>query len=123
MNEKYNTVMPETDDRTLCMQIDKPISKEGYRDNFIPRIKEIIDKHGEIRILIYFKQYDGWEEQAAGFDIETTVQYGRYVKKLAFINPSEKMIFNNKIREPLIKGDTEYFEEEDLDKAIKWVKN
>ncbi len=123
MNEKYNTVMPETDDYTICMQVDKPISKEGYRDNFMPRLREMMDKHGELRILVYFKKYDGWEEQAAGFDIETTVNYGKFVKKMAFVNPPEKMIFNNKIREPLISGELEYFSEEDLKKAIKWVKS
>ena len=123
MNEKYNTVMPETDDRVICMQVDKPISKEGYRDNFMPRLRAMMDLHGEIRILVYFKQYDGWEEQAAGFDIETSVQYGKYVKKLAFVNPPEKMIFSYKSREPMIHGEMEYFDEEDLNKAIKWVKS
>jgi len=122
VSEKYNIVMPETDDRTVCMEVDKPISKEGYRDNFLPRLQEILDKHGEIRILVYFKTYKGWEEEAVGFDMESTLVFGRHVVKMAVVNPPEKMIFSLKMRQPMIHGDLEFFNEADLQKAISWVK-
>lgn len=123
VHEKYNTIMPETDEKTLCVEVDKPISGEGYRDNFLPRLKNMVEKTGEARILIYFKKYEGWEEQAANFDMQTTVEYGKFVKKLAFVNPPEKLVFKNKIKEPLFKGETQFFTETDLPKALSWVKS
>lgn len=119
---KYNTVMPETDDRTVCMEVDKPISLEGYKDNFLPHVENIMEKHGELRILVYFKEYKGWEEEAAKFDIEQTLHYGKHITKLAYVNPPEKIIFANKVRKPLIKGEIKFFEEKELSKAIDWVK-
>lgn len=123
MNEKFNTIMPESDDTAICIEVDKPISAEGYRDNFLPKLSKMVEQNGEARILIYFKTYKGWEEGAAGFDMESTATYGKHVAKLAFVNPPEKVIFKSKIKQPMIRGEVKFFEETDLQNAIKWVKS
>lgn len=123
MNEKYNTVMPESDDTAICIQVDKPISKEGYRDNFLPKLTDMVQKKGEARILVYFQTFQGWEEEAAGFDMEAVATYGKYVGKLAFVNPPEKVIFKIKLQQPMIKGDVQFFAENDLQTALRWIKS
>ncbi len=123
MHQKFNTVMKETDDRTVCMMIDKPISPEGYKENFMPRVLDMLKRNGEIRVLVYYKEFKGWEEEATKFDSEALVQYGQYVKKLAFVNPPEKEIFHKKMTKPLIKGDIRFFAEADLQEALDWVKD
>ncbi len=122
MNEKFNTIMPETTDHVLCMQVDKPISQEGYRDNFLPRLKQMLENTGEIRLLVYFKTFKGWEEGATAFDMETTAKYGKHVKKLAFVNPPEKVMFKTKLQKSMFAGEISYFEETELDRALSWVK-
>ena len=114
--------MPESDEFALCMQVDKPISEEGYRDNFIPRITEMVDKNGEIRLLVYFKKYDGWEQEAVGFDLESTLNFGKYVKRFALVNTPEKMMFAYKLKQPMINGEIKFFGEDELPKALVWVK-
>lgn len=122
MEHKFNTVMDETDDRAVCIMVDKPISPEGYQQNFMPRVRDLLKNNGEIRILIYYKEFKGWEEEATKFDAEALVQYGQHVKKLAFVNPPEKEVFHKKMVSPLIKGEIKFFSEEELDDALSWVK-
>lgn len=121
-NPKYNTIMPESDDRTVCIMVDRPISQEGYLHNFLPKVDIIVKTHGELRILIYYKEFQGWEETAALLDMFSNVKYGSHVAKLAFVNPPETEIFNRSLKKSLHKGETRFFPETALEDAVKWVK-
>ena len=121
--DKFNTIMPESDDRTLCVMIDEPISGEGYAKNFLPRFYDIVERHGEIRLLIYYKAFHGREKEAAGFDMETTSTYGKKIRRLALVNPPESEALQKKIQEPRFDDHAlRLFEEKDLDQALRWVK-
>lgn len=121
-NEKYQTIMPETDGRVLCVQVDKPISKVGYEQNFLPRLQNMLQEHGELRVLIYYKDYQGWEMEAAQNDMEAVLVYGKKVRKLALVNPPDREVFRREFKKPLISGELVVFKEEELSDAISWVK-
>ena len=123
INNKFNKIMPETDDRVLCVEIIKPISDEGYELNFLAKLDKMLALHGEIRIVIYYSDYKGWEPEAALNDMNATLKYGKNVKKLALVNPPEREIFQRKIKQSLVKGEIQYFNKENLQGAIKWAKS
>jgi hypothetical protein len=120
--EKYNTVLPESDDRALCMEVDKPISRDGYLGNFVPRIEAMLKAHGEIRLLVHFKEYQGWEAEAAMMSMGGLMEYGSKFRKLALVNPPRKEIVRSKVNTPLMSGETRYFDSHELHDAIAWVK-
>ncbi len=120
--DKFNTIMPESDERTLCIRVEKPISKEGYTLNFLPRLNKMIDRTGEIRILVYFQSYHGWEPEAALEDMDATLQFGDKLAKLALVNPPEREVLQRLIKKPLLRGDVRFFDEDELDDALGWVK-
>lgn len=120
-NDKYNIVMPQSTDRVLCMQVDKTISKEGYTENFLPKLQAMIDNYGEVRLLIYYREFKGWEQAAAREDMLSSAKFGQKVKKLAMVNPPETEIFRSKISESNLSGELKVFQENDLEKAIEWV--
>ncbi len=122
MNNKFNTIMPETTDRELCIMVDRPMSAEGYRDNFMPRIQTMLEKHGELRILAYFKKYQGWEEEAAAMDFSSTQIIAPNLRKCARVNPPESMLVMNAIKKPITLGETRVFTEEELPQALAWIK-
>lgn len=122
-NDKYNVIMPQTDDKALCIQVERTISSEGYEENFLPRINKMIDEYDEIRLLIYYKKFQGWEEEAAKNDMETTARFGRKIAKMALVNPPQKEIFQSTIKKPILTGEIRLFEEKNLDKAIEWIKS
>jgi hypothetical protein len=122
MSEKYNEIMPETDDRTLCIRITKPISPEGLQGNFIPRLDSMLDTHSEIRLLIHYADYKGWEEAATREDGVIILKYGPKIRKIAYVSPPKKEMFKLKINRALIAGEMEFFDNDDLRQALKWVK-
>lgn len=120
--EKYNILMPESDDAALCIQVDKPISKEGYEENFCPRMRDMIARHGGVRLLLYFTNYQGWEPEAALTNMGALTEFGPKVIKYAMVNPPNKEILRRKVNGLLISGETRVFEASELQDAIAWVK-
>lgn len=123
MNDKFNRLMPESGGATLCYELSKPISKEGYEQNFLTPALAVINKYGELRLLLNYVDYKGWEAEAAHMDIAAHVELGRYLKKLALVNAPEKEIMSRLIKKPLNDAELRFFKREQLQDAIEWVKN
>ncbi len=123
MNNKFNRLMPESEGPVLCYEISKPISAQGYEENFLVHVRKIIETYGELRMLNHFTSYQGWEEQAAQMDLFAHVDLGKYVTKLALVNAPEKEIMARLIRKSLIKGQLRFFGNHQLAEAIAWVKS
>lgn len=121
-NPKFNPIMDESDDRAVCISVEKPISHEGYTENFLPRLDDMIQKHGEARVLVHFKEYKGWEENAAMEDMVAFLNYGQRVRKIALVNAPETKKRHLQLAKTLIAGDVEFFDTEHLPNAIDWVK-
>ena len=122
MEEKFNRYVEEwSTEKAPFFVVDKPISREGIEMNMTPRLKEIIEKFGEIRLAVLFEDYKGYEKEAVGADLDVVAEYGKYVRKLALIAPTESLIFQYKIKSPLIKGEVKYFNADEREDAIKWV--
>jgi hypothetical protein len=102
--------------------VDKPVSAEGYRENFLPRAEKMIAQFGELRFLVYFKKYQGWEEEAAMMDFAATNTIGNKIRRFAIVNPPAKFIALQNLRSPLVSGETRIFNEDELQDAITWVK-
>lgn len=119
--DHFNEIMPETTDRVLCIRVTKPISEDGFRRNFLPRLQPMLDRHGEIRLLIHYASYKGWEEKATRDDLQAIVQYGPKIRKIAMVSPPKKEIFKSKIHSPLVAGEIQVFTEEELSDALTWV--
>lgn len=118
-NSKFNQILPETTDRVLCYRVNKVISLEGYQDIALPLLHTMIEKHGEIRILVDYERFLGWEEEAAKVDMMATAALGNKLAKLALINPPESEIFHRKIKGSILSGEMKIFS--DFDKALEWV--
>ena len=122
MSDHYNEIMPESDDRVLCVKITKPITEDGYKNNFLPRIDAMIEKNGHVRFLVWYHAYKGWEENAARKNMLDTLIYAGKIKKIALVNPPESRVIAAKIKTPMIGGELEIFSESELNDALDWVR-
>ena len=123
-SEKFNVIMPETTDRALCIQIEKIISSEGYAKNFTPRIHKMLESHEKIRMLIYYKDFKGWEENAAAQDMELSILLTQRLERMALVNAPEREEIQKRMKKKMISNscDLQFFNEEDLDEAMAWIK-
>jgi hypothetical protein len=117
-----NHFVPEwSNGPVIAFDIAHPISVDGFREKFLPVLEEKINEYGEVRILLHFTEYQGWEEAAARLDLDTTARFGRYVTKLAVVNPTRTVILLYKVKEPLLNGEARFFSHGDLAEALKWI--
>lgn len=123
MPDHYNEIMPESDDRVLCIRITKPITEDGYKNNFLPRIDAMVSKHGGVRLLAWYDQYKGWEENAAKENMISTILYAGKVRKIALINPPESRLIDAKIKMPVVGGEIKIFNDNEFETALAWVRS
>lgn len=122
MSDKFNTIMPESEGCVICVMIDKPITADGYRDNYITRVEKIIEQYGELRVLVYFKEYQGWEKEAAAMDFAEAPKSHDRMTKCAMVNPPPTLITLKEVRKDIFKAETRIFRESELQDALQWIK-
>ncbi len=123
MNDKFNRLMPESEGPTLCYELSKPISKQGYEENFLAPALRLVHKYGEVRLLLHYSHYQGWEQGAAEMDILAHVELGRFMKKMALVNAPEKEIMSRLLKQALNQAELRFFKTEQLQEAIAWIKS
>lgn len=123
MNDSHlDEIMPDTGGCVLCYKATKPVSLELYND-YIQRAKKCIEAHGEFRLLIYYKDFPGWDSGAASQDVSFYSEYGKFMKKLCLVNPPDKEITAKVLRKNIIGGEMRIFPEARLQEALDWVKS
>lgn len=122
LKEKINQPMAESDDRAFCWLIENPISEEGFRLGFTPGVEAIIQKRGELRLLVHFSRYQGWLEEAIPHDFEFMSKYYSCKGRTALVNAPEKMKLRIEAMKSLIGSEVRYYDEDGLDTALRWVK-
>lgn len=120
--DKFNKITNESSGCLLCIIVDKPISLEGYTQNFLPRAQQIIEEYGELRLLVDYEFYQGWEEEAARLDMANVIEGGKFLTRIALINPPDRVVFQVKLKEPLLGGEIRIFNRDQLAEAMVWVK-
>ncbi len=114
-------IMPELNERTLCFMVDGPMLAEEYK-TAEQYIDAMLESQGELRILVYFKNFSGWEEAATRSDADFTLRYSSRITKLAAVQPPAIFIAQMKFKEPLQKNMAlRYYEESQLQEAIAWI--
>ena len=120
--DRFNEVMPETNDRVLCMRITKPISGDGYKYNFLPRLEAMVKAHNEIRILVVFEHFLGWEEDGALADLASSVFLAQHLKKFAAVNLPEQLVQYMGVRQNVLRDDFKIFNKDDFENTLNGVK-
>ena len=115
--------LPESDDMAFCFACDGLINLQDYDQYFVPGLEEIIQKRGAIYMVVWFKNYEGWDEGAMLSDLETHMKYGPEVARIAFINAPENFRLKMNVMEDHTAGEVRYYGDEDYEKAVNWVKH
>jgi len=115
-------VLPETDGHTLCVEFTGLIRREDHKRNLSGNLAKIIEKYGWYNLLIsHAPSFRGWETDAAELSLRSIMEYAKYGRRRAFVNPPEKLIMMQKMS-GLFGGETRYFDAGQFQDAIAWVK-
>ncbi|HTK85866.1 MAG TPA: STAS/SEC14 domain-containing protein [Patescibacteria group bacterium] len=118
-------VLPQTDDQTLCVEMSGLIRAEDHKRAFYDNLEKIIAKNGFYDLLIvHAPDFKGWEAGAADQSLRTIMELAKYGRRRAMVNPPEKIVLMQKVSgDKLFGGETRYFNVDQFDEALAWVKS
>ncbi len=124
MGQKQNRILPESEGDVLCIEIVDRVTLENYTTVLEPAVRRIVDNYGSFNILIsYTEPSVGWDMDAAAQDLEAMSELGGKAKKIALINPPERVLIRWQTLRPLLKGELKFFTSAELNDALTWVKS
>ncbi|MGQ0527962.1 MAG: STAS/SEC14 domain-containing protein [Alphaproteobacteria bacterium] len=116
-------ILPESDERTLCVSFKGLISKVEYENKFEKSLDSVVARNPHFNLLIHYDHgYVGWDRDAADVSFQNILQHAPNARKLAYVNPPESKIFQVKMFSSVFGGEIRFFNDDELDEAIRWVK-
>lgn len=123
-NRQSVQVMAETEGKTLCLRNSGLVTAEDHTMYLYNNIAMLVQKFGSFNMLIvYDDDYQGYTPEAADSSIRSMLDYGSYVRKLAYVNPPETRIKLHKMLPDIFSGEVRFFDKENLSSALTWVKS
>lgn len=122
----YVTEVPNADadatwETLVAVQIVGTLEKKDY-DVFGPRLDDLVEQHGRLRLFIELVDFRGWTPAAAWEDVKLAVRHFRNIERIAVVGerPWEKGIAA--LAKPFTSAQMRYFNVEERDAANTWIR-
>ncbi len=116
-------IMSETEEKILAVKATEKLTFEDYEEVFIPKLNQLIQEYGKIRVLMYFAEnFAGWETEAAWDDAKYGIKHRNDFEKIAVVGGSKWVEWVTRISAYFIDGQVKTYEASDFQAAISWVK-
>lgn len=108
----------------LAIKASGIISSANYKDMIEPALKEKTAQHDKLKLLyILDDEFKGATSSALWDDAKLSITYFNSFKKVALVTDIEWIRKATKFFSPLIPGEIELFDLEDLKEASSWIKS
>lgn len=115
--------LPESNDDTLCLRFDGAVTKKDHYDELVVPMRAMVQKHGYYNLLIFFSPtYKGYEPDAAEQSFNTINELGKFARRIAYVNPTARKIFQTNLTRILLGKDVRNFDTSDYAAAVAWLK-
>lgn len=116
--------MPESEGNVFCLEIADRVTLSTYETVIEPAVRKIITEYGDLKLLLFYSgPFPGWDMDAAARDLQAMTELGRFVKKIALVNPPEQVLIRWQTLKPLVGGQIKFFTVEECKEALNWVKS
>lgn len=106
----------------LGIQLSGTLTDEDYQA-FTPKIEDIIQKEGTIRLLCVLEDFHGWTAKAAWDDLKLDIKHHAAYERLAIVGVTKFEKFLAWISKPFVKGEVKFFPQEQVDEAWAWIRS
>lgn len=112
----------ETDEgKVLTIKDVGKLTKEDY-EAFVPKMEQLIQKFGEVRILFEMKDFHGWNAGALWQDMKFDIKHFNDIERLALVGDRKWEKGMSVFCKPFTTAKVKYFDVTEADKAKDWVK-
>jgi hypothetical protein len=116
-------ILPETDDITLCLALTGVVTREDHQRCLVVPMRARIEKHGYFNLVQHFlPDFRGYTPDAADSSFQSIKDMGKFARRLAYVNPTARKLFQNNITRAMLGGEVRHFENDELAEAIAWAK-
>ncbi|WP_320170939.1 STAS/SEC14 domain-containing protein [Maridesulfovibrio sp.] len=115
-------IMPESKGTMLAVKASGMLSGTDYSEIWIPALKDIIEKNGTCRCLLYMDEnFEGWELKAMWEDASFGFAHRNDFERLAVVGGPKWVEWGTRLGASMMKGEVKTYQAEDLDRALEWV--
>ena len=116
-------IMQETEGRAFVVKATESLTSQDYEKIFIPQLKQLIDKFGKIRVVLYLDEnFTGWELGAAWDDAVFGIQHRHDFEKVAVVSDKKWVEWATKIGSYFMDGQVATYTLAEFKDAVAWVK-
>ncbi len=88
---------------------------------FVPKVEQMIEEHGKIRVLLILDDFHGWETGALWEDIKFDVKHFNDIERLAIVGDKKWERGMAGFCKPFTTARIKYFDKLEIDQARQWV--
>ncbi|QDT37272.1 SpoIIAA family protein [Stratiformator vulcanicus] len=96
------------------------LTRQMYEDH-MPRLNEVIDKYGSLRILFFMKDFQGWSADGLWEDIKFESKHGGDISRLAIVGELRWHAGMAEVCNMFTSATVKYFDPGDLEVAREWI--
>ncbi|MBS1258822.1 MAG: hypothetical protein MAG551_01885 [Candidatus Scalindua arabica] len=116
-------IMSETEGKVLVVKATEKLTYGDYEEVFIPKLNQMIEEYGKIRVVMYLAEdFIGWEVEAAWDDAKFGLEHRNDFEKIAVVGGPKWVEWVTRLSAYFIAGHVKPYEIGDLQAAISWVK-
>jgi hypothetical protein len=110
-----------TGDGVVALRVSGKLLHEDY-EGLVPKLEEIIEKHGAIRCLIDMTELEGIELRAVWDELRFDLKHASDVSRCAVVGERAWERWATAAARPIFRGaDVRFFERADFDQAAVWI--
>ncbi len=116
-------LLPESQGNLVAIQVSGRLSGDDYDREWAPRLREAIQQHGKVRVLVYLDEtFEGWDVSAIWEETKFGFANMGGIEKAAIVGGPEWVGKLAELFGQVIPGDYKSFDTGDLAEAFEWVK-
>lgn len=110
----------ESGGKILVVHVSGRLVKKDY-EQLIPKSKQLIQKHGKIRILFDMADFQGWDDWAVWEEVKLGIEHFSDIERIAMIGEEHWQQDIATFSKPFTRAKLRYFDHTDSATARRWL--
>jgi len=115
-------ILDQTHGDVVGVKVAGKLTDDDYQKVLIPKIEDILEREGSVRILMLFDGFSGWEARAAWDDAVFGLKHRKDFTRLALVGAPDYVEWGMRLFAPLMPGQTKSFASDQAAEAWAWIK-
>jgi hypothetical protein len=112
------TFLERSTANVLGVKASGKLTRADYQQ-MVPRLEQLIQEHGRVRVLFELEDCQGWEIAAAWDDLKFYLKHGGDVERCAIVGDRKWQEWMSKLSRAFLH--LRYFNPGDLEQAWQWI--